>query len=74
MTIMTLNAHPGLAIVAVRLRRLRRRLFGRIRAPFAQLLTVVSEVRIHRARLEAELYRNRYRLRSKNDDDLPIAQ
>ena len=32
----------------------------------------IAEVRIHRARLEAELYRNRYRLRTKNDDDLPI--
>ena len=33
---------------------------------------VNAEARIHRARLEAEFYRNRYRLRTKNDDDLPI--
>ena len=33
---------------------------------------VNAEARIHRARREAEFYRNRYRLRTKNDDDLPI--
>jgi hypothetical protein len=37
-----------------------------------RLAAVVAEARIHQARLEAEMYRNRYRLRTKNDDDLPI--
>lgn len=32
-----------------------------------------AEARIHRAMIEAELYRNRYRHASKNDDELPIA-
>ena len=31
-----------------------------------------AEARMHRAMIEAELYRNRYRHTSKNDDDLPI--
>ncbi len=33
---------------------------------------IFAEARMHRAMIEAELYRNRYRLASKNDDDLPI--
>lgn len=31
-----------------------------------------AEARMHRAMIEAELYRNRYRHASKNDDELPI--
>ncbi len=31
-----------------------------------------AEVRDHRAKIEAELYRNRYKHASKIDDDLPI--
>jgi len=31
-----------------------------------------AEARMHRAMIEAELYRNRYTHSSKNDDDLPI--
>lgn len=31
-----------------------------------------AEARMQRARIEAELYRNRYKHSSKNDDDLPI--
>jgi hypothetical protein len=33
-----------------------------------------AEVRMHRAMIEAELYRNRYIHTSKNDDDLPIVR
>jgi hypothetical protein len=33
----------------------------------------VAEARVQRATIEAELYRNRYKHSSKNDDDLPIA-
>jgi hypothetical protein len=33
-----------------------------------------AEVRMHRATIEAELYRNRYIHTSKNDDDLPIVR
>jgi hypothetical protein len=32
------------------------------------------DARQTRTRLEAELFRNRYRLSSKNDDDLPIVR
>jgi hypothetical protein len=31
-----------------------------------------AEARLHRAMIEVELYRNRYKHSSKNDDDLPI--
>jgi hypothetical protein len=31
-----------------------------------------AEARMHKAMIEVELYRNRYRHASKNDDDLPI--
>lgn len=47
-------------------------LLGRIRSAFARYAAIVAEARIHRARLEAEMYRNRYRLRTKSDDDLPV--
>jgi len=33
---------------------------------------VIAEARLHKAAIEAELYQNRYRHSSKNDDDLPI--
>jgi hypothetical protein len=35
---------------------------------------VFAEARMHKAMVEVELYRNRYRHTSKNDDDLPIAE
>lgn len=38
----------------------------------SRLVAAIAGVRIHKARLEAEVYRNRYRLRTKNDDDLAI--
>lgn len=33
-----------------------------------------AEARLHRAMIKAELYRNRYRHASKNDDELPIVK
>ena len=33
---------------------------------------VTAEARMHKAAIETELYRNRYKHSSKNDDDLPI--
>jgi len=36
------------------------------------LMEAVAEARIHRAMIEAELYRKRYSHSSKNDDDLPV--
>ena len=35
---------------------------------------VMAEARMQKAALEAELYRNRYRHTSKNDDDLPVVR
>ncbi len=38
------------------------------------IFEVFAEARQHKAAIEAELYLNRYRHSSKNDDDLPIAR
>jgi hypothetical protein len=38
-----------------------------------RLAQVHAEARMHRAQIETEFYRNRYKHASKNDDDLPIA-
>lgn len=35
---------------------------------------VIAEARIQKAAIEAELYLNRYKHSSKNDDDLPIVR
>ena len=67
MTILALanaSAHAFVRVAA--------RLFRRIRTAFARYAAIVAEARIHKARLEAEMYRNRYRLRTKIDDDLPV--
>ena len=44
----------------------------------ARLLThavqAVAEARMQRVAIEAELYHNRYKHSSKNDDDLPIVR
>jgi hypothetical protein len=58
------SAHAAINVVA--------RLFRRIRFAFARYAAIVAEAHIHKARLEAEMYRNQYRLRTKNDDDLPV--
>jgi hypothetical protein len=39
---------------------------------FSHAVQAVAEVRMHKAAIEVELYRNRYKHSSKNDDDLPI--
>ena len=39
-----------------------------------RLRDVMVEVRENRRKLETELFRNRYRHSSKNDDDLPIVR
>lgn len=36
------------------------------------IIEAVAEARMHRAMIEAELYLNRCRHSSKNDDDLPV--
>jgi hypothetical protein len=40
----------------------------------ARFMEALAEARMHRAAIEAELYRGRYKHSSKNDDDLPIVR
>jgi hypothetical protein len=41
---------------------------------FMHAVQAVAEARMQRAAIEAELYHNRYKHSSKNDDDLPIVR
>ena len=41
---------------------------------FVRAMRTVAEARLHRAQIEVELYCNRYKHCSKNDDDLPIVR
>jgi len=56
----------------------RDRIFGavltRALALSARLRRIVAEMRLNKARTEAELFRGRYHLASKCDDDLPIVR
>ena len=47
---------------------------ARIHSLVSLLHNTFVEARRTRSRLEAELFRNRYRLSSKNDYDLPIVR
>jgi hypothetical protein len=44
---------------------------GGIRYALVRFAAINAEARMHQARLETELHRNRYRLRTKTDDALP---
>ena len=44
------------------------------RMPISWFSRVLAEQRMHRAAIESELYRGRYKHSSKNDDDLPIVR
>lgn len=41
---------------------------------FMHAVDAIAEARMQRAAIEAELYRNRYKHSSKNDDDLPVVR
>ncbi len=41
---------------------------------FMHAMEIVSEAQMQKALIETELYRNRYKHTSKNDDDLPIVR
>jgi len=41
---------------------------------FMHAMDVIAEARMQRAKIELELYRNRYKHTSKNDDDLPVVR
>ena len=54
---------------------------GRLRKMFAavgrlcvDIFKAIAEARVQKAMIEAELYLNRYKHTSKNDDDLPIVR
>ena len=55
-------------------RRLANRTVARTLNLFARLHETIVQVRENRCKLEAELFRNRYHISSKNDDDLPIVR
>jgi len=57
-------AHAFVKIVATLVRR--------IQSAIRRCAAVNAETRIHKARLEAEVHRNRFRLKTKTDDDLPV--
>jgi hypothetical protein len=50
------------------------RMFVAIGRRSMALFEAIAEARMHRAMIEAELYRKRYKHSSKNDDDLPVLQ
>jgi len=54
--------------------RLASRTIARALGLVSRLRDVIADVREIRRKLEAELFHNRYRLVSKNDDDLPIVR
>jgi hypothetical protein len=54
--------------------RLASRTVARALGLVSRLRDVIADVRETRRKLEAELFHNRYRLVSKNDDDLPIVR
>jgi hypothetical protein len=55
-------------------RRLADRTVASVLNVAARFYETMVEVRENRRKLEAELFRNRYHISSKNDDDLPIVR
>ena len=51
-----------------------RRAFAAAGRTLLKIHEAIAEARLHRAMIEAELYRNRYLHTSKNDDDLPVVR
>jgi len=62
-------ASPVSAIVGF----LRKAIRGGVRL-LMHIVEVIAEARMHKAAIEAELYLNRCKHSSKNDDDLPIVR
>jgi hypothetical protein len=50
------------------------RTLARAASLLSNLQRTVAQARADRARVEAELFRGRYHLSSKNDDDLPLVR
>jgi hypothetical protein len=51
-----------------------RKAAGSIAKVFVRAFARMSEANVQKAQIEAELYRNRYKHASKNDDDLPVVR
>ena len=65
------TTHTGRApTIAGRLRKI----FAATGCLCANVFDAVAEARAQKAMIEAELYLNRYRHTSKNDDDLPVTR
>jgi len=48
------------------------RLVAAVGGQCVALIETIAEARMQRAMIEAEMYLNRYKHSSKNDDDLPV--
>ena len=64
------QAGAGTPTIASRLRKM----FAAAGRLCVNIFDAIAEARVHKAMIEAELYRNRYMHSSKNDDDLPVVQ
>lgn len=71
---MSAVAHGVLLHRALSIGSLVRKAIVSVAKLFARAFARVSEANMQKARIEAELYRNRYKHASKNDDDLPVVR
>ena len=62
------QAGAGTRTIASRLRKM----FAAAGRLCANIFDAIAEARAQKAMIEAELYLNRYKHTSKNDDDLPV--
>ncbi len=58
----------GVPTIASRLRNM----FAAVGRWCVSIFDAIAEARVQKAMIEAELYLNRYKHASKNDDDLPV--
>ena len=68
------RAQPSIALAITAIVSPVRKAIARGARLFMHAVQAVAEARMQRAAIEAELYHNRYRHSSKNDDDLPIVR
>ena len=65
---------PAIASLASAIVSFLRKAIGSGTRLLLHIVAVIAEARQHKAAIEAELYLNRYKHSSKNDDDLPIVR
>jgi len=68
------NAHGAFVCHALAIGSFLRKAAGSIAKVFARAFARMSEANMQKALIETELYRNRYKHASKNDDDLPVVR